>query len=76
MSEHTSSDISDLTFEDAYARLEEIVAQLESGDLTLDETVTLYEQGQQLAQHCGDLLDSAELRVQQLDPDGTTGPLA
>jgi exodeoxyribonuclease VII small subunit len=71
----TSSEPTDLTFEQAYAKLEEIVARLESGDLTLDESVALYERGQQLARRCGEMLDSAELRVQQLAEDGTVSPL-
>ncbi|MBN1202537.1 MAG: exodeoxyribonuclease VII small subunit [Anaerolineae bacterium] len=66
----------DLTFEQAFAQLEEIVARLESGDLTLEESVTLYEQGQTLARLCGTLLDTAELRVQQISDDGTLSPLA
>jgi exodeoxyribonuclease VII small subunit len=60
----------DLTFEQAYAQLEEIVARLESGDLTLDESVALYERGQQLARLCGDKLDAADLRVRQISADG------
>jgi exodeoxyribonuclease VII small subunit len=64
-----------LTFEQAYAQLEDIVAQLESGDLPLEESVALYEQGQQLARLCGEMLDSAELRIQQIDDAGELGPL-
>ena len=55
-----------LTFEQAYAQLEEIVTRLESGELSLEESVALYEQGQKLAKLCGEMLDSAELRVRQL----------
>jgi exodeoxyribonuclease VII small subunit len=43
-----------LTFEQAMARLEEIVRLLESGELSLDETVRLYEEGQRLRQFCED----------------------
>jgi exodeoxyribonuclease VII small subunit len=64
-----------LTFEQAYADLEKIVAQLESGDLTLEEAVALYEQGQRLARLCGEMLDSAELRVQQVTESGEIRPL-
>jgi exodeoxyribonuclease VII small subunit len=64
-----------LTFEQAYAQLEEVVARLESGDLTLEESVTLYERGQQLARLCGEMLDSAELRVQQITASGEIRPL-
>ncbi len=70
-----AQDLSHLTFEEAYAQLEAIVARLESGELTLDESVQLYEQGQALARHCSDLLDKAELRVQQITEDGTLTPL-
>lgn len=65
----------ELTFEQAYARLTEIVGQLESGELTLEESVTLFEQGQQIARMCIEMLDGAELRIQQLGEDGTLGPL-
>jgi exodeoxyribonuclease VII small subunit len=64
-----------LTFEQAYAQLEDVVAQLEAGDLPLEESVALYEQGQQLARLCGEMLDSAELRIQQIDDAGALGPL-
>jgi exodeoxyribonuclease VII small subunit len=64
-----------LTFEQAYAQLEEIVARLESGDLTLDESVALYERGQQLARLCEQMLDAAELRVQQITADGEIADL-
>ncbi|MBN2470790.1 MAG: exodeoxyribonuclease VII small subunit [Anaerolineae bacterium] len=56
-----------LTFEEALARLEQIVNRLEEGDLTLEDSVAMFEQGQQLTTFCQGLLDSAELRVQQLD---------
>ncbi len=67
--------MADLTFEQAYARLEEIVTRLELGDLSLEDSVALYEEGQKMARLCGDMLDSAELRVQQITADGTLGPL-
>lgn len=71
-----AEDLKQLTFEEAYARLEAIIARLESGELTLDESVALYEQGQALARYCSDLLDKAELRVQQIADDGTLAPLS
>ncbi|MBN1963328.1 MAG: exodeoxyribonuclease VII small subunit [Anaerolineae bacterium] len=67
-------DMDKLTFEQAYAQLVEIVERLESADLTLEEAVTLFEQGQKLAQQCGEMLDSAELRIQQIADDGTLAP--
>jgi exodeoxyribonuclease VII small subunit len=56
-----------VTFERAFAELEEIVQKLEKGDLTLKEAISLYERGQTLARHCQAQLDQAELRVTRLD---------
>jgi exodeoxyribonuclease VII small subunit len=61
--------IKDLTYEQALAELEAIVASLESGKLQLDETMLLYERAQALTRHCVELLDKAELRVKQLSGD-------
>jgi exodeoxyribonuclease VII small subunit len=62
------------TFEDLYRELEETVRRLEAGDLTLNESLALFERGATLAEQCNVLLDSAELRVRQLTtrPNGTT----
>lgn len=57
---------SELSFEDAFAQLEEVVQRLEGGDLPLQEALALYERGVALADHCQRLLDQAELRVTQL----------
>jgi len=57
------------TFEDAFQELADIVDQLEAGDLTLDDTLKLYERGRALVQACQLQLNDAELRVMQL----TTG---
>lgn len=62
--------INDLSFENAFAELETIVAQLESGELALEDSVTLFERGRQLSAHCQSLLDKAELRVTQTGDDG------
>jgi exodeoxyribonuclease VII small subunit len=60
----------DLTFETALAELEQIVSRLEAGELTLEESLALFERGQQLADYCNNLLDNASLRVEQLTADG------
>ena len=61
------------TFEAAMERLDEIVALLESGETTLDESIRLFEEGTKLSARCGKLLDEAELKVTKLlqGPDGT-----
>ena len=53
-------------FEALYSRLEQTVARLEEGGLTLDESLALYEQGMKLAHRCQEILRSAELKVTQL----------
>ncbi len=54
------------SFEEAFERLEDVVRRLESGGLPLEESITLYEEATSLASVCHRLLDSAELRVRQL----------
>lgn len=60
----------ELSFEEALAELDEIVNQLEAGELTLEESLALFEQGQLLANRCAELLDEAELKVETLTADG------
>jgi len=56
----------DLSFEDALARLEQIVQRLESGSAPLEESITLYEEGARLKQHCEARLKDAQLRVERI----------
>jgi exodeoxyribonuclease VII small subunit len=65
-----------LSFEEAFDQLQSAVGRLEGGDLTLEEAIALYEQGMRLARHCSDLLDTAELQVQQLSVAGDLGQMA
>jgi exodeoxyribonuclease VII small subunit len=60
----------ELSFEEAFAGLEEAVARLEAGGLTLEESLALFERGQALAAHCREQLDQAELKVKQIAPEG------
>lgn len=64
------SKIDELTFEDALKELEEIVTKLEAGELTLEDSLALFERGQALANRCNVQLDEATLRVEQLTSDG------
>jgi exodeoxyribonuclease VII small subunit len=59
-----------LSFEEALSELEQTVAQLESGDLSLEASLALFERGRRLFAHCDRLLDRAQLRVEQLSDDG------
>ncbi len=60
------SPVDGLTYEQALAELESIVASLESNKLPLEESMALFERGQELSRHCVELLDKAELRIKQL----------
>lgn len=64
---------SNITFEEAYRELGEIVDQLESGELSLDQTLTLYERGRQLIGLCEGQLNAAELKINQLVSDSSGG---
>jgi exodeoxyribonuclease VII small subunit len=64
--------ISDLSFEDALKRLETIVHRLESGEASLDESIKLYAEGDQLRSQCEKRLQDAQARIEKisLGPDG------
>jgi exodeoxyribonuclease VII small subunit len=62
-----------MSFEDAVKRLSEIVQKLERGDLPLEESLLLFEEGVRLSRASQDKLDSAQKRVEELlgfDRDG------
>jgi exodeoxyribonuclease VII small subunit len=59
-----------MTFEEALKRLEEIVTKLEAGDVSLDESLKLYEEGQGLLKFCQERLQKAETRVKELVKTG------
>lgn len=64
-----TDDIKKLGYEAAFQQLEDLVAQLESGEKSLAESVALYERGRQLSAHCQNLLENAQLRVRQVDDE-------
>ncbi len=55
-----------MSFEEAFAKLGEILQKLEAGDLPLSESLALYEEGVTLAKYCNTQLDAAELKVKTL----------
>jgi exodeoxyribonuclease VII small subunit len=61
--------MSDLKFEDCLARLEQIVAALESGNLPLEDSLKVFEEGVTLARQCGRYLEDAERRIEILAKD-------
>jgi exodeoxyribonuclease VII small subunit len=58
------------SFESLFRELESTVAKLEQGDLSLDESLALFQRGMELAKKCGEMLDAAELRLKELVPHG------
>jgi exodeoxyribonuclease VII small subunit len=62
----TEAPIENLSYEEALIELEGIVESLEGEQNPLEESMKLFERGQALAAHCGDLLESAQLKVQKL----------
>ena len=61
------------SFESNMQRLEQIVRAMERGDVALEESLKLFQEGTELVRACGKLLDEAELKVVRLmkGPDGT-----
>lgn len=57
------------SFEDAFTRLEAVVRQLESGQLSLDKSVELFEEGMSLSKTCSEMLNKAELKISKLRED-------
>ena len=60
------SENQELTFEKAYEQLGEIVKKLEEGELPLDESMALFEEGMRLERLCEQRLDQAELKINEL----------
>ena len=69
--------ISELSFEAALKRLEEIVRTLETGEASLDESIRLYGEGEQLKKKCEERLRSAQAKIEKIqlsregEPTGT-----
>ena len=61
------------TFEASMLRLEQIVRAMEKGDVELEESLKLFQEGTELIRRCGKLLDEAELQVKKImvSPDGS-----
>ena len=60
------AEIEAMSFEQAMSALEQIVGQLESGRVDLEQSIDLYERGALLRKHCEAKLRSAEMRVEQI----------
>ena len=70
-----STNTQNKTFEENMARLEQIVQSMDRGDISLEESLKLFQEGTALVESCGKLLDEAEMIVTKIvtNPDGTPG---
>ncbi len=63
-----------LSFEESMTQLEKIVAKLEKGEVSLDESIALFEQGTRLAMDCSKILDQAEQSIVRLTKGADGNP--
>lgn len=63
------------TFEEKLVRLEQIVRELEKGEVPLENSLKLFQEGTQLAAECGKILDDAELQVKKIIPGANGEPV-
>ena len=66
----TEKPIDGMSFEEALAALEQVVGQLEGGQVPLEQSIALYERGDALKKHCNAKLGEAELKVEKIVADG------
>ena len=66
MNNNSETDLSSLSYEQAFQELEQIVDTLENNQRSLDESMALFERGQKLSQYCAALLEKAELKIREL----------
>lgn len=69
MADAKPTDVSKLSFEAALTELETIVGKLEQGDVSLDESISIYERGDALKKHCDALLKKAEAKIEKITSD-------
>lgn len=73
--DNNTKSFKELDFETALAELEKIVQSLEQGDLTLEESMTKFQQGIELSKICNNKLQQAEEKIEQLTKDSETGEM-
>ncbi len=70
MTKITDKDILEMSFEQALAELEEIVASLEAGDVELEESIAIYQRGNQLKTYCENKLKDAQAKIEKITENG------
>ncbi|MEL7689554.1 exodeoxyribonuclease VII small subunit [Citromicrobium bathyomarinum] len=69
-----AANIADMSFEEALRALQQVVRQLEDGEVPLDQSITLYERGEKLRAHCQARLDAAQARIEAIVLDAKGQP--
>jgi exodeoxyribonuclease VII small subunit len=70
MSDKTNSnDLSKLSFEQAIKKLTDIVSKIEDGQISLEQSLSQYEQGMELIKHCREILQKAEKKIEEISKD-------
>jgi exodeoxyribonuclease VII small subunit len=64
-----NNDISKLPFEQAIKKLTDIVSKIEDGQISLEQSLTQYEQGMELIKHCRNILQKAEKKIEQISQE-------
>lgn len=67
---YTDQDNQELSLEEAFAQIEEVIAHLETEEITLEESFQEYNRGMQLLQHCNNAIDRVEKKVLQINESG------
>ena len=65
-----SDDLAELSVEDAFGQLEQLISRMEEPGISLEESFACYERGVQLIRHCNDRIDRVEKKVQMLRGEG------
>jgi len=64
-----NSDISKLSFEQAIKKLTDIVSKIEQGQISLEQSLSQYEQGMELIKHCRAILQKAEKKIEEISKE-------
>ncbi len=64
-----NNDISKLSFEQAIKKLTDIVSKIEEGQISLEQSLTQYEQGMELIKHCRGILQKAEKKIEEISKE-------
>jgi exodeoxyribonuclease VII small subunit len=64
-----NNDISKLSFEQAIKKLTDIVSKIEDGQISLEQSLTQYEQGMELIKHCRAILQKAEKKIEEISKE-------